>query len=193
MCFSHVWLYATLWTVTRQALLSMGFSRQEYWSALPCPPPGDLPDPGMKPTSLASPALADSFFSISTTWETIYIHTHITYTHTHTDTYISTYIHMHICMYIHTYMYPETENMCKTALSPLSRVFQYVALETHAYIPIPTRDRHTSSDTSWVYHHTQKPLLALKLFCPGDAYIRFDWEIPNFGNNCIKWLYKVVH
>ena len=37
---------------------SMGFSRQEYWSKLPCPPPGDLPDPGMKPTSLISPALA---------------------------------------------------------------------------------------------------------------------------------------
>ena len=48
-----------------QAPLSMEFSRQEYWSGLPCPPPGDLPDPGMKPTSLRSLALADGFF---TTW-----------------------------------------------------------------------------------------------------------------------------
>ena len=40
--FIHVWLFATLWTVAYQALLSMGFSRQEYWSGLPCPPPGDL-------------------------------------------------------------------------------------------------------------------------------------------------------
>ena len=49
---------ATLWTVARQALLSMGFPRQEYWSGLPCPPPGDLPNPGIKPRS---PALqADS-------------------------------------------------------------------------------------------------------------------------------------
>ena len=40
------------WTVARQAPLSMGFSRQEYWSGLPCPPPGDLPDPGIKPRSL---------------------------------------------------------------------------------------------------------------------------------------------
>ena len=55
--FSHVQLFMTLWTIARQAPLSMGFSRQEYWSGLPCPPPGDL-DPGIKPMS---PALqADS-------------------------------------------------------------------------------------------------------------------------------------
>ena len=48
-------------TAARQAPLSMGFSGQEYWSGLPCPPPGDLPDPGIEPISLASPALqADS-------------------------------------------------------------------------------------------------------------------------------------
>ena len=50
--FSCVWLFATLWTIACQAPLSMGFSRQEYWSALPCPPPGDLPNPGLKPASL---------------------------------------------------------------------------------------------------------------------------------------------
>ena len=50
-------------TVARQASLSMEFSRQEYWSGLPCPPPGALPDPGIKPTSLAFPALADGFFT----------------------------------------------------------------------------------------------------------------------------------
>ena len=43
--------------------LSMGFSRQEYWSGLPCPPPGDLPDPVIKPASLMSPALAGRFFT----------------------------------------------------------------------------------------------------------------------------------
>ena len=49
------------WTVSHQAPLSMEFSRQEYWSGLPCPPPGYLPDPGIKPTSLVAPALqADS-------------------------------------------------------------------------------------------------------------------------------------
>ena len=46
-----------------QAPLSMGFSRQEYWSGLPCPPPGDLPNPGIKPTSSASPALAGRLFT----------------------------------------------------------------------------------------------------------------------------------
>ena len=56
-CFSCVWLFATLWTIACQAALAMGRSRQEYWSWLPCPPPGDLPNPGIKPTSPASPAL----------------------------------------------------------------------------------------------------------------------------------------
>ena len=55
--FSCVWLCATLWTVACQAPLSMGFSRQAYWSELPCPPLGDLPNPGIKPMSLACPAL----------------------------------------------------------------------------------------------------------------------------------------
>ena len=54
--FSRVQLFATLGTVARQTPLSMGFSRQEYWSGLPRPFPGDLPDPGMKPASLTSPA-----------------------------------------------------------------------------------------------------------------------------------------
>ena len=50
-------------------LLLMEFSRQEYLSGVPFPPPGDLPDPGIKPTSLMSPALAGGFFITSTTWE----------------------------------------------------------------------------------------------------------------------------
>ena len=49
--FSHVWLFVTLWTIACQAPLSMGFSRQEYWSKLPFPTPGDLPDPGTEPSS----------------------------------------------------------------------------------------------------------------------------------------------
>ena len=61
--FSCVQLFATLWTVACQAPLSMGFSRQEYWSGLPSPPPGDLPNPGIEPISPASPALAGRFFT----------------------------------------------------------------------------------------------------------------------------------
>ena len=68
--FSWVQLCATLWTVGRQAPLSMGFSRQEYWSGLPCPPPEDLPDPVMECKYLMSPVLAGRFFITSTTWET---------------------------------------------------------------------------------------------------------------------------
>ena len=56
-------LYATLWTVTHQAPLSMGFSRQEYWSGLPFLPPGDLPDTGIEPAVPVSPALAGRFFN----------------------------------------------------------------------------------------------------------------------------------
>ena len=61
---SHVWLFATPWTVALQVPLSMGFSRQEYWCWLPFPTSGDLPDPGIKPMSLVSPALAGRFFTI---------------------------------------------------------------------------------------------------------------------------------
>ena len=56
-CFSRVWLFVTSWTIAHQAPLSMGFSKQEYWSELPCPTPGDLPDPRIKLTSPTSPAL----------------------------------------------------------------------------------------------------------------------------------------
>ena len=68
---SHVQLLVTLWTVACQAPLSVGLSRQEYWCGLPCPPPGDLPDPGIKPVSLVSPALAGVFFTTSATWEAL--------------------------------------------------------------------------------------------------------------------------
>jgi len=62
---SCVWLFATLCTIARQASLSMGFSRQEYWSGLSFPSPGDFLDWGIKPTSLTSPALAGWFFTTS--------------------------------------------------------------------------------------------------------------------------------
>ena len=62
-------LFVSPGTVDCQAPLSMGFSRQEYWSGLPCPLPGDLPDPGIKSMSLMSPALAGRFFTTRATWE----------------------------------------------------------------------------------------------------------------------------
>ena len=61
--FSCVRLFATPWTVAPQPPLSMGFSRQEFWSGLPCPLPGDLPDPGIQPMPLTSPASAGGFFT----------------------------------------------------------------------------------------------------------------------------------
>ena len=60
---SHVWLFVTPWTIAHLAPLSMEFSRQEYWSGLPFPVPGDLLDPGIEPASLVSPVLAGRFFT----------------------------------------------------------------------------------------------------------------------------------
>ena len=65
--FSRVQLFETTWTVARQAPLSMGFSRQEYWSGLSCPPPG------IKPTSLTLPTLAGCFFTTSAAWERLLV------------------------------------------------------------------------------------------------------------------------
>ena len=61
-------LCPNLWNVAHQAPLSVGFPRQTYWSGLLFPPPGDLPDPEIKPVSLMSPALAGRIFTTSTTW-----------------------------------------------------------------------------------------------------------------------------
>ena len=67
--FSCAQSFATLWTVVCKGPLSLGFSRLEYRSGLSCPPPGDLPDPGIEPKSLTSPELARGFFTTSTSWE----------------------------------------------------------------------------------------------------------------------------
>ena len=67
--FSRVWLCATPWTVAHQAPLFMRFSRQEYWSGLPCPPSGELPNLGIEPMSLMSPVLAGRLFTTSTNRE----------------------------------------------------------------------------------------------------------------------------
>ena len=76
---SCVQLFVTLWTVAGQTPLSMGFSRQEYWSGLPLPPPRDLPDPEIKPMF---PAVAGRF-----------------------GVYRYIYIHIYMCVYIYMYIY----------------------------------------------------------------------------------------
>ena len=67
--FRQVRLFTTPWTIVRQLPLSRGFSRQEYWSGLPCPPPGDLPYLGIEPVSLTSPGLAGRLFTTKATRE----------------------------------------------------------------------------------------------------------------------------
>ena len=73
--FSRVWFFAILWTITLQTPLSMGFSRQEYWSRLPFPPPGNCLNPGIEP---ASPALAGGFFTtVLPIWCVCYLLSHV--------------------------------------------------------------------------------------------------------------------
>ena len=69
--FSHVQLFVSLWTIAHRAPRSVGFSRQEYWSGVPFPSPGDLLTPGTECVSLRSPALAGGFFTTSATWEAL--------------------------------------------------------------------------------------------------------------------------
>ena len=69
ICFSPVRLFGILWAIACQAPLSVGFPKQEYWSRLPFPPSGDLPNPGIEPSSLISPTIAGEFFITSATWE----------------------------------------------------------------------------------------------------------------------------
>ena len=100
--FSHIQLLATPWTIACQAPLSIGFSRQEYWSGLTCPPPGNLPNKGIKPASLTSPALAGRCFTTSATWEDYVCVCICMYV------YIYTYIHMYVYIYIYMYLYTHT-------------------------------------------------------------------------------------
>ena len=69
--FGHVQLFVNLWIIACQAPLPMGFSRQEYWNGFPCPPPGNLSNPEIKPTSLTTPILAEGVLYTSASWEAL--------------------------------------------------------------------------------------------------------------------------
>ena len=145
---SHVRFFATPWIVAHQAPLSMGFSRQEYWSGLPCPSPGDLPDPGIEPVSLTSPALAGGFFTTRTTWEAPYK--------------LSTFVQIILrkrekLKYIHdTETKWSLEAITYLKLSDNLVLFQCLALETGTVIDtviIKIKSRH-SHLRLFVTHHT---------------------------------------
>ena len=90
--FSCVHLFVTPWAVARQAPLSMGFSRQGYWSVSPCPPPGHLPNPGIKPVSVMSLALARDFLTTSTTREALMVRNlPVLYLSSYTSSYVHPY------------------------------------------------------------------------------------------------------
>ena len=70
--FSRIQFFANLGTIAHQAPLSKGFSRQEYWSGLPCPPPEDLPNPGIEPVSLTSTCISWRVLYTGPTWEALH-------------------------------------------------------------------------------------------------------------------------
>ena len=135
-CFSHVWLFATLWTIAWQAPLPMAFSRQEHWSGLPCPPPGDLPDPGIEPRS---PALQVDSLLLSH-WGSPCVHPccckwHyfiLVYGNVCMYIYIHTYIHIHtyMCMYICIYTYINKY----TYINVYTYTYIYIHIHTHIHI-----------------------------------------------------------
>ena len=96
---------ATPWTVACQTLLSMGFPRQAYWSGLPFPSPGDLPDPGIEPTFPMSSALQVDSLSLSH-WGRFYTHTH-----THTHTYIDTHTYIYRYSFSESFPYRLLQNI----------------------------------------------------------------------------------
>ena len=94
--FVHAQLFVTLWTVAHQAPLSMGFSRQEYWNGLPCPPPGDLPDPGIEPAfPVPLEFQLDSLLLSHQGSPLVCLHTYLRYIYI-----IQTYIHKYIWVYM---------------------------------------------------------------------------------------------
>ena len=104
-CFRPVQLFVTLWTVAHQAPLSMGFSRQEYWSGLSCPPPMDLPDLEIEVTSLCLLHWQEGSLPPAPSGKLIYMYTYtdnvvLRNNHIYTYTYIYTYIYIHTHIYI---------------------------------------------------------------------------------------------
>ena len=102
----------------------MGFSRQEYWNGLPCSPPGDLPNPGIKPASLTSPALTDGFLTPSATWEVLlyswvlfFLNLHSTYYQCITED--LTFQGMYSCPSISTWQWFQTLQIPKSAAAPV--------------------------------------------------------------------------
>ena len=101
--FSHVQLSATLWNVALQSPLSMEFSRQEYWSRLPCPPPGNLPYPGIEPASLMFPALPGGFLPLAPPGKhkyVIYVYINIV-----KGANINIVLHIFLCMWMCIWVY----------------------------------------------------------------------------------------
>ena len=102
-----------LWTVAHHAPLSLGFSRQEYWSALPFPPPGDLPDPGIEPMSPISPALASGYFTTVPNGKLVLYSRTLVFIHS-----------IYTILYIHSiYTHPKLPMQPSHASLPLGNLF----------------------------------------------------------------------
>ena len=111
---SHVRLLATSWTAAHQAPLSMGFSRQEYWSGLPCPSPRDLPDPGIEP---ASSLLAGGFFSTEPPGKPNVNYTNCTHTRVQAYLILSCFADTGLFTFCSFYLFLQIKGLWQPALS----------------------------------------------------------------------------
>ena len=122
--FSHVQLFSTLWTASHQAPLFMGFSRQDYWSVLPGPAPGDLSNSGIEPASLKSPALAGRFFTTSTTCEAPHTRYLILFNESFS----------HFQMFLHSVYLPEILSLLPECLSWILRVSVQMSFNLRCFL-----------------------------------------------------------
>ena len=124
--FSFVWYFVTPWTVAHQAPLFMGFFRQEYWSGLPCPPPGDLPDPGIE---------LESRETKTSTMEVYFLTTHLE-TKENTCTFVLTHV-----------LHPSTQLICVRRSRGLTSLGCYLILIQPSHSPLTDVCKSLSSFT----------------------------------------------
>ena len=124
--FCCVQLFVTPWSVAHQALLSTRFSRQEYWSELPCHPPGDLPDPGIESTSLMSFALAGRFFTTSGIRKVPYTYLYFSIISLSLSIDLSSHQSLHLFFLVSCYVSPQYKLACRKVRSFLILLSEFL-------------------------------------------------------------------
>ena len=177
--FSHVRLFVTPWTVACQTLLSMGFSRQEYWNGLPCPPAGDLPNPGIKPVSLTSPTWAGGFFTTGANdkprQQIKKQNHHFADIGPYSQIYGFSSSHVQMWVLVH-----------KEDWAPKSWCFWTVLLENTLESPLDCKDIkavNPKENQPWIFIGRIVAEAEAPILWPPDVKSRFIWKNPDAGKN----------